>query len=60
MAAVELENLCKKFTFSKGWGFNRRRTEIIAVDDISLSVPDGQAIASIDPMVQGSPRQSKC
>ncbi|WP_263986735.1 hypothetical protein [Dendronalium phyllosphericum] len=31
MAAVELENLCKKFTFSQGWGFNRTRIEIVAV-----------------------------
>lgn len=49
MTAVELENLCKKFSFSKGWGFNRTRTEIIAVDDISLNVPAGQAIAFIGP-----------
>lgn len=26
MAAVELENLCKKFSFSKAWGFNRSCT----------------------------------
>lgn len=49
MAAVELENLCKKFILSRGWGRNRTRTEIVAVDNISLSVPDGQAIAFIGP-----------
>ncbi|MBH8566134.1 ATP-binding cassette domain-containing protein [Nostoc sp. CENA67] len=49
IAAVELENLCKKFTLSGGWGRNHTHTEIVAVDDISLSVPDGQAIAFIGP-----------
>ncbi|MBD2411835.1 ABC transporter [Nostoc calcicola FACHB-389] len=49
MAAVELENLSKTFTLSRGWGRNRTHKEIVAVDGISLSVPDGQAIAFIGP-----------
>ncbi|MEH1921880.1 ABC transporter ATP-binding protein [Nostoc sp.] len=49
MAAVELENLSKRFTLSRGWGRNRTHKEIVAVDGISLTVPDGQAIAFIGP-----------
>jgi len=49
MAAVELENLSKTFTLSRGWGRNRTHKEIVAVDGISLSVLDGQAIAFIGP-----------
>ncbi|WP_445632319.1 ATP-binding cassette domain-containing protein [Nostoc sp. DSM 114161] len=49
MAAVELENLSKTFTLSRGWGRNRTHKEIVAVDGISLSVPHGQAIAFIGP-----------
>ncbi|MEH2112778.1 ABC transporter ATP-binding protein [Nostoc sp.] len=49
MAAVELENLSKTFTLSRGWGRNRTHKEIVAVDGISLTVPDGQAIAFIGP-----------
>ncbi|QLE41427.1 ATP-binding cassette domain-containing protein [Nostoc sp. C052] len=49
MAAVELENLSKTFTLSRGWGRNRTHKEIVAVDGISLNVPDGQAIAFIGP-----------
>ncbi|MDZ8082063.1 MAG: ATP-binding cassette domain-containing protein [Nostoc sp. DcaGUA01] len=49
MAAVELENLSKTFTLSRGWGRNLTHKEIVAVDGISLSVLDGQAIAFIGP-----------
>ncbi|MEH2254912.1 ATP-binding cassette domain-containing protein [Nostoc sp.] len=49
MTAVELENLSKTFTLSRGWGRNRTKKEIVAVDGISLSVPDGQVIAFIGP-----------
>ncbi len=49
MTALELENLSKTFTLSRGWGRNRTKKEIVAVDGISLSVPDGQAIAFIGP-----------
>ena len=49
MTAVELENLRKTFTLTQGWGRGRKQTEVVAVDDITLSVPDGQAIAFIGP-----------
>ena len=49
MTALELENLSKTFTLSRVWGRNRTKKEIVAVDGISLSVPDGQAIAFIGP-----------
>ncbi|MBC1238395.1 ATP-binding cassette domain-containing protein [Nostoc sp. 2RC] len=49
MSAVELENLSKTFTLSRGWGRNRTHKEIVAVDGINLSVPDGEAIAFIGP-----------
>lgn len=49
MAALELENLRKTFTLTPGWGLNKVRKEIVAVDNISLSVPTGQAIAFIGP-----------
>ncbi|WP_026730846.1 ABC transporter ATP-binding protein [Fischerella sp. PCC 9605] len=49
MAAVELENLRKTFTLTQGWGRNRTRREIVAVDDITLSVNVGEVIAFIGP-----------
>jgi ABC-2 type transport system ATP-binding protein len=49
MTAVQLAHLHKTFTFSRGWGRKRQQTEVIAVDRISLNVPEGQAIAFIGP-----------
>jgi ABC-2 type transport system ATP-binding protein len=49
MAAVELENLRKTFTLTQGWGRSRKEKEIVAVDDITLSVHAGEAIAFIGP-----------
>ncbi len=49
MAAVELENLRKTFTLTQGWGRSRKQKEIVAVDDITLSVHAGEAIAFIGP-----------
>jgi ABC-2 type transport system ATP-binding protein len=49
MTAVELENLRKTFTLSRGWGKNRQQREIVAVDNITLSVNAGEAIAFIGP-----------
>ncbi|OKH46269.1 ABC transporter [Calothrix sp. HK-06] len=49
MAAVELENLRKTFSLSRGWGRNRAVSEIIAVDDITLNVEKGEAVAFIGP-----------
>jgi ABC-2 type transport system ATP-binding protein len=49
MTAVQLDRLSKHFTFSRGWGKQRQHTHVTAVDQISLSVPSGQAIAFIGP-----------
>jgi ABC-2 type transport system ATP-binding protein len=49
MTAVQIDKLCKNFTFRRGWGRQRKQTEVMAVDRISLSVPEGQAIAFIGP-----------
>lgn len=49
MTAVQLNRLYKTFTFNQGWGKQRQQTEVVAVDRISLSVPEGQAIAFIGP-----------
>ena len=49
IGGVEFKNLRKTFTFSQGWGFKRIYKEIVAVDDISLSVPKGEAVAFIGP-----------
>jgi ABC-2 type transport system ATP-binding protein len=49
MTAVQIDKLCKIFTFCRGWGRQRKQTEVMAVDRISLSVPEGQAIAFIGP-----------
>lgn len=49
MGAVELENLRKTFSLSRGWGRNRAVSEIIAVDDITLNVEKGEAVAFIRP-----------
>jgi ABC-2 type transport system ATP-binding protein len=49
MTAVELQDLRKTFTLSQGWGRWRKQTEIVAVDNMNLTVPQGQAIAFIGP-----------
>ncbi|NJR59388.1 MAG: ATP-binding cassette domain-containing protein [Cyanobacteria bacterium CRU_2_1] len=49
MTAVQLAHLYKTFTFNRGWGRQRKQTEVTAVDHISLNVPEGQAIAFIGP-----------
>lgn len=49
MTAVQLNHLYKTFRFNRGWGKQRQQTEVTAVDRISLSVPDGQAVAFIGP-----------
>jgi ABC-2 type transport system ATP-binding protein len=48
--SVEIAQLRKVFTSSKrrGW-FGREYGEVLAVDDISLSIPAGQAVAFIGP-----------
>ena len=47
--SVWLENLHKSFVLAKGWAFRRTYSEILAVDHISLAVPEGQSVAFIGP-----------
>src|SRR5690242_3576723 len=49
VASVEIENLRKVFVLRSGWGRNRVEKEVVAVDQISLSVPAGQSVAFIGP-----------
>jgi ABC-2 type transport system ATP-binding protein len=48
-ASVEIDNLRKVFLLRSGWGRARIQKEIVAVDQISLSVPAGQSVAFIGP-----------
>jgi ABC-2 type transport system ATP-binding protein len=48
-AAVEIADLRKTFTLTRGWGRGRERREVVAVDGISLSIPAGQSVAFIGP-----------
>jgi ABC-2 type transport system ATP-binding protein len=48
-ASVEIENLRKVFILKSGWGRSRVEKEVVAVDQISLSVPAGQSVAFIGP-----------
>src|SRR5215813_1983712 len=47
--AVELDDLRKTFTVSKGSLFKRTRREVVAVDGVSFAVPQGQSVALIGP-----------
>src|SRR5258708_24919110 len=47
--SVEIENLRKTFLLKSGWGRRRTQKEIVAVDQISLSIPAGQSVAFIGP-----------
>ena len=48
-AGIEIDNLRKIFTVRTGRGLQRTRTEIVAVDGISLTIPAGQSVAFIGP-----------
>src|ERR1700735_3794361 len=48
-AAVKLDNLSKHFVLKKGQGFARQSVEVKAVDNITLTIPEGQAVAFIGP-----------
>ena len=47
--SVEVNNLRKVFELRSGWGRNRMRREVVAVDGIGLSIPEGQSVAFIGP-----------
>src|SRR5215211_8454979 len=47
--SVEINDLRKVFELRSGWGRGRTRKEIVAVDGISLSIPEGQSVAFIGP-----------
>ena len=49
MNAVELDRLGKSFVTNKGSWFRRRREEVLAVDDISFAVEQGESVAFIGP-----------
>src|SRR5438067_3494287 len=49
MNAIELNNLHKAFELTKGGVFKRTTTRLVAVEDISFSVPAGQSVAFIGP-----------
>lgn len=46
---MTIENLRKTFILQTGKGLKRTKTEVVAVDDISLSIPSGQSVAFIGP-----------
>jgi len=46
---VQVRQLRKSFTLTRWSGFRRTVSEVVAVDGISLSVPEGQAVAFIGP-----------
>ncbi len=48
-ARIEIESLRKTFVLTKRRWFRRTRTEVVAVDDISLEIPAGQSVAFIGP-----------
>jgi ABC-2 type transport system ATP-binding protein len=49
MNAIELNKLHKTFEVLKGGFFKRTKHEVVAVEDISFSVPAGQSVAFIGP-----------
>jgi ABC-2 type transport system ATP-binding protein len=48
-ARIEIENLRKTFVLTRWKRFRRIRTEVVAVDGISLDIPSGQAVAFMGP-----------
>jgi len=59
-ASVEIENLRKVFILKSGWGRSRVEKEVVAVDQISLSIPAGQSVAFIGPNGAGNRPRSRC
>ncbi len=48
-ARIQVENLSKTFVLTRRRRFRRTRTDVLAVDRISLDIPAGQAVAFIGP-----------
>lgn len=48
-AAVKAENLRKTFLVRKGNWLSQKKTEIVAVESVSLEIPFGQSVAFIGP-----------
>jgi len=46
---VEIRELKKSFALTRWTGFSRSVSEVVAVDGISMDVPEGQAVAFIGP-----------
>lgn len=49
MNSVEIQNLRKVFTMHRREGFKRIESKVVAVEDLSLTIPDGQSVAFIGP-----------
>jgi ABC-2 type transport system ATP-binding protein len=50
---VEIRELKKNFALTRWTGFRRTVSEVVAVDGISMDVPEGQAVAFIGPNSAG-------
>lgn len=48
-SAVTVDKLRKSFSLQTGKGLKRETREVVAVDDISLTIPAGQSVAFIGP-----------
>jgi ABC-type sugar transport system ATPase subunit len=49
MATIRLENVTKIFAPEKGYGATDHRGPVVALDDLNLTVPNGQTIAVVGP-----------
>ncbi len=49
MNSVEIQNLRKVFTIYRREGLRRHKNAVVAVDNLSLSIPEGQSVAFIGP-----------
>lgn len=47
--SVEVQNLRKVFTIHRREGWKRIETQVVAVENLSLTIPDGQSVAFIGP-----------
>src|SRR5688572_17061352 len=47
--SVEIQNLRKVFTIHRREGWKRIENQVVAVENLSLTIPDGQSVAFIGP-----------